>query len=113
MRPRVFRKEVGLHLEDSLVSDSNEQCCIMLGLIYIQASDKRIRLTVQVHNANQIGPGDSAEIAYWHPVFGEADRLARLEKRISFLIPKQPRLNFYVGAVVIGECLAPIETVSV
>src|SRR6266567_4498413 len=85
----------------------------MLGLIYIQAHDKRVRLTVQVNDAGEIGPGNSADVANRHPVLGEADRLPRLEKRISLLVPKQPSLNFYISAVVIGKRLAPIETIRI
>src|SRR5436190_23385908 len=85
----------------------------MLGLVHIQANDKRIRLTAQVNNAGLIGPRNSAEVAHRHPVFGEVNGLARLEKRISFLVPKQSRLNFYISAVVVRECLTPIETVRV
>src|ERR1035438_2106999 len=61
----------------------------------------------------EVGAGDAADGAHWHPVFGEVDALPRLQERIGFLVAHQPSLHLDVGAVVVGEGAPPVETVGI
>ena len=68
---------------------------------------------MQVEYSGEVGAGDAADGAHWHPVFGEVDALPRLQERIGFLVAHQPRLHLDVGAVVVGEGAPPVETVGI
>src|SRR3989442_7802988 len=63
--------------------------------------------------ACKIRPGAPICIADRHPIFRERDGLPRFKERIRLLIFEEPRLQLDVGAVVVGERLAPIKTLRV
>src|SRR5579871_52956 len=64
-------------------------------------------------DASEVRPRNSANSTHRHPKLREADRLPWLKERIRLLIAEQSCLDLDVGAVVIRECFAPVESVGI
>src|SRR5882724_3638707 len=113
MSPRTFWGEICLFLRDLLIAIGNGNCCPMDCLICIECCDQTSITPYETRHARQVCTRDSPNFANRHPVFAKLESLPRLEECVSFLIAKQSALDFYICAVVIGKCLAPIHPICV
>src|SRR3954471_18333960 len=113
MRPGMLWNQISTLTPNLGTSVSKQNSRTGQWLVRVKANQQRSPLPPQSQNAGQISAGDSANVAHRHPVFGEADRLPWLQKRIRLLIAKQAGLHFRIGAVIIGKSFAPVEPVGV
>ena len=67
----------------------------------------------QIQHGIWIRARDSSGLSHRNRVFGEMDGLLRIEKAVCLLIAKQPRLNFHVRAMVIGERGTPLQALRI
>src|ERR1700687_1989871 len=66
-----------------------------------------------MHYAGKTRAGNPVRFPDRHPVFREGYGLSRFEEGIGLLVPEEARLQFDIGAIVVGERLAPIKSVRV
>src|SRR3954469_3242555 len=66
-----------------------------------------------MNHTRQISPGNSADVTHRHPKLREVNGLPRFKKAISLLITEQSRLNFNIGAFVIGKRFAPVKAIRI
>src|SRR6266850_549205 len=111
--PNSFRCKISFLVEQGSISVQNSDRSIREFSIGIEGDHRPVVLSLYVNYASKIRAGNPIRLPDGHPVFSEGYVLSRLEECICLLISEKARLQLDIGAIVVGECVAPIKAIRV